>query len=70
MTEEARNIAPKSSARVLVAGSKGNMRLFHGKCRAHAAGAGVVTLQLIILFLFLQRFFVQGLATSGMKRSS
>lgn len=31
------------------------------------AGAAVATLPLIILFLFAQRFFVQGLANSGLK---
>jgi ABC-type glycerol-3-phosphate transport system permease component len=31
------------------------------------AGAAVATLPLIILFLFAQRFFVQGLASSGLK---
>ncbi len=31
------------------------------------AGAAIATLPLIILFLFLQRYFVRGLATSGLK---
>lgn len=31
------------------------------------AGAAVATVPLIILFLFLQRFFVRGLATSGLR---
>jgi len=31
------------------------------------AGAAVATLPLIVLFLFLQRYFVQGLASSGLK---
>ena len=31
------------------------------------AGAAVATVPLIVLFLFLQRFFVRGLATSGLR---
>jgi ABC-type glycerol-3-phosphate transport system permease component len=31
------------------------------------AGAAIATVPLVILFLFLQRYFVRGLATTGMK---